>query len=75
MRKRLAYSHHMKTIYMKEFKTEGAAMDWMRLKNRAAKLAGNRRDMLVVTDGPSDNFAVVDLNTAIELGGGYKWEA
>ena len=50
-------------------------MQFMRLQNRAAASAGNRRDVLCVTDGPSDNFAVVDLKTAIELGNGYSWEA
>ena len=60
--------------YMKMFKTEAAAMDWMRMKNRACKLAGNTRDLFVVTDGPENDFAVMDLKSAIELGSGYKWE-
>ena len=53
--------------YLKMFKTENAATDWMRMKNRALKLAGNTRDLFVVTDGPSDDFAVMDLKSAIEL--------
>ncbi len=58
------------------FKTENAAMDWMRMKNRACKLDGNMRDLfVVVTDGPENDFAVMDLKSAIELGGGYKWES
>lgn len=56
------------------FKTENSAMDWMRMKNRACKLAGNMRDLFVVTEGPSDDFAVMDLKSAIELEAGYKWE-
>ena len=66
----------MKTqTYCKFFQTKDGAMQFMRLQNRAAASAGNRRDVLCVTDGPSDNFAVVDLKTAIELGNGYSWEA
>jgi len=66
----------MKTqSYCKFFQTKNAAMQFMRLQNRAAASAGNRRDVLCVTDGPSNNFAVVDLKTAIELGNGYSWEA
>ena len=61
--------------YCKFFQTKDGAMQFMRLQNRAAASAGNRRDVLCVTDGPSNNFAVVDLKTAIELGNGYSWEA
>ena len=69
-------SDKMKTkSYCKFFQTKDGAMQFMRLQNRAAASAGNRRDALCVTDGPSDNFAVVDLKTAIELGNGYSWEA
>ena len=60
--------------YLKMFKNENLAMDWMRMKNRACKLAGNFREMFVVTDGPENDFAVMDLKSAIEHGGGYKWE-
>lgn len=45
----------------------------MRTLNRASKAAGNR-EVFVVTDGPEENFAVMDLTSAIELGGGYIWE-
>jgi hypothetical protein len=61
--------------YLKMFKSENLAMDLMRAKNRACKLAGNFRELFVVTDGPENNFAVMDLKSAIELAGGYKWEA
>lgn len=38
-------------------------------------LRSNEDDAMqyAVVDGPSDNFAVVDIKTAIEIGGGYKW--
>ncbi|MBV9657196.1 MAG: hypothetical protein JO295_03705 [Verrucomicrobia bacterium] len=62
------------TSYLKTFSTEAAALDWMRMKNQACSRAGNRRDFFAVVDGPEDDFAVVDLATAIELGNGYRWE-
>lgn len=60
--------------YVKEFATENEAMDRMRLKNRASRAAGNRRDTYAVVDGPLDNWAVVDLRTAIDIGTGYRIE-
>lgn len=63
-----------KREYVKFFKSENDAMYWMRMKNRACKLAGNMRDLFVVSPGPDDDFAVMDIASAIELGLGYKWE-
>ncbi len=75
MRKRLRKVQPMKaTEYLKMFKNENKAMQWMRMKNRACAAAGNRRDLFVVCDGPENDFAVMDLKSAIELGNGYKWE-
>ena len=54
------------------FDTEDAAETRCAIKNRGAKLAGNYRDVYCVVDGPDDNYAVVDLTTAIDLGNGYK---
>lgn len=63
----------MKTeSYCRFFETENAAMDRCEMKNRACKAAGNFRDIFAVVDGPENNFAVVDLKTAIELGGSYQ---
>lgn len=62
------------TTYLKTFSNENEAMGWMKMKNRACAAAGNRKELFVVCDGPENNFAVVDIKTAIELGGGYKWE-
>lgn len=62
------------TEYLKMFTAENAAMTWMRNMNRTRAAAGNHRDVFVVTDGPEDDFAVMDLKSAIELGNGYKWE-
>jgi hypothetical protein len=61
------------TTYIKFFSDEGEASSWMRMRNQARLSVGNR-DIFAVVDGPEDNFAVVDLRTAIELGGGYRWE-
>ena len=58
--------------YIRYFETENDALTRCELKNRACKRAGNYRDIYAVVDGPEDNFAVVDLSTAIELGFGYQ---
>lgn len=63
----------MKTeTYCKFFENEDKAMDWCRTKNRIHK-RDKLKDLFVVTDGPENNWAVVDLKTAIEIGSGYKW--
>jgi hypothetical protein len=55
--------------YLKRFTDADHADAWMRMKNRAA------RDGIIycVVDGPEDDYAVVDLTTAIELGALYTW--
>lgn len=58
--------------YCRFFDSENAARDRCAMKNRAARLANNFRDIYCLVDGPEDNFAVVDLSTAIELGQGYE---
>jgi len=60
-----------KRTYLKMFKSELNAEAFMRRLNRAAK---DRHDVYVITDGPEDNFAIMDLRSAIELGHGYRWE-
>ena len=47
--------------------------DRMTLKNRACRTAGNHREIYALVPGPSDNWAVLDLSTDIELGSGYEW--
>jgi len=54
------------------FDTENKAKVFCSMKNQCFKRAGNYRDIVAIVDGPEDNFAVVDLKTAIELGGGYE---
>ena len=58
--------------YIRYFKTENQALDICTIKNQACKRAGNFRDVYAVVYGPDDNFAVVDLSTAIDLGFGYQ---
>ena len=59
--------------YLREFTDRDDAVAWMTQKNRACHRAGNTTDLYAVVDGPTDNFAVVDLDTAIDLGLGYEW--
>lgn len=59
--------------FIKFFASHGEAFEYMQLKNKAARSAGNKADCYCVIDGPEDNFAVVDLDTAIDHGQPYKW--
>ena len=54
------------------FDSEDDAIRLMRDRNRSERDA-KRPAWWCVVDGPEDNFAVVDLETAIDLGGGYRW--
>lgn len=58
--------------YIHHFATEREAIIRCSIKNQACRRAGNYRDIYAVVDGPDNNFSVVDLKTAIELGGGYQ---
>ena len=60
--------------FTKMFKSESRAVEFVRLQNIAMKAAGNQ-NLLVVAPGPDDNFAVMDIENAIELGLGYQWAA
>jgi hypothetical protein len=57
--------------YMKLFADETAADTHMRLKNRV-----DRGGIIyVLTDGPDDDYAVMDLRSAIDMGLLYRWES
>ena len=56
-------------MYIRIFADEADADLWMRAKNRVSRDG----EMYCVVDGPQDDYAVVDLRTAIELGGPYRW--
>lgn len=62
----------MQETYIKVFEDENRAWDWMVMKNKACERAGNFRDVFCFVDHP-EGHAIVDLNTAIELGSGYTW--
>ena len=47
------------------FETEDEAMDYCRIANNG--LAPNDENCFCVIDGPEDNYAVVDLETAKEI--------
>jgi hypothetical protein len=58
--------------YCKFFEGDDKAADWCEMKNKACRRAGNFKDIFCLVDGPENNFAVVDLGTAIDLGSGYQ---
>ena len=59
----------MKTqTYIKGFREYDEAYDWMVMKNQTSV-----KDTFCVVPGWEDNYAVVDLMTAIELELGYVW--
>jgi len=62
--------------YIKQFNGYDQAFDFMKMKNLACEKANNKVDMFCVVPGhDDDNFAVVDLKTAVELGMGYVWSS
>ena len=68
----------MKT-YVKFFDTRDDAYAHM-LEQNQARTGANRQPceesfvLYCLVDGPEDNFAIVDLETAINLGGPYEWQ-
>ena len=58
--------------YIKRFERKNDALDFMVMKNRTTKAKGW---LYVVCDGPENDYACVDLSTAIELEAPYEWSA
>ena len=56
--------------YCKFFDTKDGARELMVTKNRVNR---EKYAIYCLVDGPEDNFAVVDIHTAIDLGIGYEW--
>lgn len=54
------------------FRDKTKAWACMLQRNRAAKLAGNSRDVWVMVEAPV-GWAVMSLEDAIELESGYEW--
>jgi hypothetical protein len=57
--------------YHKPFDLESDAQAHCAKKNKACRRAWNYDDIYAVVNGPDNDFAVVDIYTAIDLGGGY----
>lgn len=55
--------------YIKEFSDEQKAWDWMVMKNQTQRDGS----IFCLVPGAVKEWAVVDLDTAIELGMGYRW--
>lgn len=58
--------------YTRFFASENDARSICQIKNQACRRAGNFKDIYCLVDGPEDNYAIVDLKTAIDLGMGYE---
>ena len=62
--------------YIKRMSDYNEAFNWMRVKNQSAKRAGCKY-VFCLMDGPDDDYAIVDLRTAVDLaqetGGSYEW--
>ncbi len=61
----------MRKTYTKFYRKEETAIAMMQMKNKSCERANNYNDIFAVVDGPDNNFAVVDIKTAIELNLGY----
>ena len=60
--------------YLEVFTDENQAYDRMTIKNKACQNAHNYNDVYVLTEGPEpDTWAVLDINTAIEMDMLYRW--
>ena len=60
--------------YCKFYDTEREAADAMKLYNNTLdKGKSGIKHYRVMVDGPDDNYAVVDLDTAIDMGMGYQF--
>ena len=54
------------------FDSECEARDYMVMRNRAHQRGD--KQLVVLVDGPENNFAVMDLESAISNGFCYSWE-
>jgi len=59
--------------FLRMFASEAEAIQDCRIRNRATQAAGNRRDLAVVVEGPSDDWTVMDVASAIDMGVLYSW--
>ena len=61
-----------RTEVLRFFDSENEARDYMVMRNRAHQRGD--KQLVVLVDGPEDNFAVMDLESAIDNGFLYTWE-
>lgn len=59
--------------YIRFYDTEIRALMACNDFNQSCRNVGNYADCRVMVDGPDGNFAVVDIDTAIEAGFCYKF--
>lgn len=55
------------------FDDEDTAIEYMTMINKARLAAGNNH-IVVLTDGPEDNYAVMEMEYAIDNGFAYSWK-
>jgi hypothetical protein len=67
------YNLDGKSSYIKLYPTQREAEDAMRSYNGTLSDKALHKMMRVVIEGPENNFAVVDRNTAHEMGVGYTF--
>ena len=61
----------MKTqTYIKRFDEKNKAENWMVFKNQSNRQKGQ---IYCMVDGPENDYAVVDIATAIEMNCPYSW--
>lgn len=59
--------------YCRFFETEEDAYRHMVCLNRKAERDGRKNETFALVDGPDNDFAVVDIATAIYLNVHYEW--
>lgn len=66
----------MKNTHLRFYEKEEDAYSAMRRHNQSLKSLKHRASYIrVMIDGPEDNFAVVDIDTALEMQVPYEWAA
>lgn len=65
----------MRTHYdrIRFFDDEDKAIEYMTMVNKARLASGNNH-IVVLTDGPEDNWAVMEMEYAIDNGFAYSWK-
>lgn len=65
----------VQTMKLQTYNNEQNAIDNMRTMNRAYQLAGNKKNICVMVEGPNDEeWTLMDVKDAIEAEMPYSWE-